>query len=132
MPALTIKQFVDEFWIRFDKISNSKSGDTDQQYEELLQSVLHISNRILSYLDSQDPAKPSVTESKSKMPLLAMVSEIQQVAPDAVEKLAGQSNTIRKALITLENYSDEKRLLLRKHFLYREQADVIRFDDYRN
>ena len=130
MPNLTIKKFVDFFWVTFDEIFDSGSKDTEHAYEQLLVSVLDISKDILSTLDKDDEVS-GLGSSKVNLPLLAMISEIQLVAPGVVAKVAGNSVSTKKALSILENYSTEKKLLLRKKFLYREQADVYLFDDFR-
>lgn len=50
-------------------------------------------------------------------PLLAMISEVQRVCPEAVEELANQENFFATAQEILSNYTEEKRDLLRDTFL---------------
>lgn len=119
MPNLTTKEFVDYFWMKFDEISNldrPKPG-LNIEYEQLLLSVLDISKEILLELDN---AK-APTIAKSELPLLAMVSEIQSVAPKAVLNIAKESKSIEKALTILKNYPAEKRHVLKENFLPRDQ-----------
>jgi uncharacterized membrane protein len=129
MPILTNKQFVDFFWSKMDDIAKSKSGDANEQYSLLLLSIIDISKDLLTNLDNKDTNKSA--DIKANLPLLAMISEIQLLAPEVVNEAAKQSNSIKKALSLLENYPSEKRQFLKQHFLSKEQADVFRFDDYR-
>lgn len=59
-------------------------------------------------------------------PLLAMISEVHRVCPEAVNELAKRDNFFSTALGLFENYSDEKRDLLRDTFLKRPNT-LFRF-----
>ena len=126
MLPKTTKDFIEYFWINFDKIRFLDYLDKDQKYDKLLLDILDISKDIFNNFEYNEQIGPP--PHKSNFPLLAMISEIQLVAPNSVRKIAMESETINRAASLLENYPLKKRMVLRKHFLNRD----CNFDEYRN
>jgi hypothetical protein len=61
-------------------------------------------------------------------PLLAMVSEVLYVCPEAVIDLAEEKLIFSTAAFMLSSYSEQDRLFLRTQFLKRDDKNVIYID----
>lgn len=122
--TLTINEFIEYFWKQLSQIS--KDIDNEALLEKLLLQVVDYSKELFSVLKNDNRALEL-----QQMPLLAMISEIQLISPETVQKLAEGNKIISKAQQQLASYDQEKRLLLRKYFLNRDNQDIIYLNNYR-
>lgn len=122
--TLTINEFIEYFWKQLSQIS--KDTDNEALLEKLLLQVVDYSKELFSVLKNDNRALEL-----QQMPLLAMISEIQLISPETVQKLAEGNKIISKAQQQLASYDQEKRLLLRKYFLNRDNQDIIYLNNYR-
>lgn len=112
-----IDEYIGAFWENFEQCQSK------EDYLVLLQKIELMCIEHLNSLEGKD-----YDSFFDESPLLAMISEVQQVCAEAVSEYAEESVIFSTALYILQDYSDDDRSFLRRHFLKKDDNKIIFLD----
>ena len=112
-----IDDYIEAFWQTFENCQSKND------YISLLEKCELLCIEYLNALQGEE-----YTSFFDESPLLAMVSEVQQVCPEAVLELAEEKVVFSTAVYVLSEYSEDDFSFLRRHFLKKNDDKVIYLD----
>jgi hypothetical protein len=114
-------EYIQSFWEMLEKCKSKN------QYIRLLEKCELM---CLEYMNSLEGKEYHMFFQES--PLLAMISEVQSICPEAVLELAEEKTIFSTAAYILSEYSSEDRSFLRRHYLKRDKMNLIYVDFGKN
>lgn len=112
-----IDDYIVSFWETFEKCYSKR------EFVQLLEKVELMCIEHITTLEG-DEHKTFFDES----PLLAMISEVQRVCPEAVLELVDDSIIFSTAYCILAQYDEDDRNFLRRHFLKKDDSKIVYLD----
>lgn len=115
--TFTLDEFIESFWLDFERCH------TKDDYIALINKVELM---IVEYMSTLDAQQMSLFLDES--PLLAMINEINQVSPEAVQHVSEKNGIINAAAEMLSDYDQEDKRFLRRNFLNRNTNNIFYVD----
>lgn len=109
-----IDDYIVSFWNSFEKCESKKD------FIKLLEKVELMAIEYLTSLEGDEYSKFF-----EESPLLAMISEVQRVCPEAVLEQGEKNIIFSTACLILSQYTDDDRNYLRRHFLKKDDHKVV-------